>query len=413
MKERGPKAPRPDSPQADLERRFSKTVLHAARRNRKSLFEKLTAENPFAVETLMDAPTRFAEYDRSAEASVQLDESIEGSLPKAFFNDPTKWIEAQPILKRSDLLQVRAKNGPTNKDLWREPYDATRVRSFDVRTPQQKRIGIISKRINGKSDTEVSRAREAYERGIPTPKVLAEISDKGNSYAWFERIEGYNLVEAKRMAEAFTPLPFYEDLTLSDLGDVSLLAPETVTRLTELLERSAGERIANSLLHTNEQEHEVLHAPRNEHISRYAKRFASHVANDLGVLEVRAPHQYDLLAKDLSNLHTSLAKDPDWIKEEGHRVWLRIHLERINDELKRWKSKFNETWESILRQDPKLNVLISGINKEMERLKQLCEEKGIQHKDFNERNLLVAWDRKANEPIMDQGHPRLYVLDWE
>lgn len=414
MKEGGPKIPRPDSAQAALERRFSKTVLHAAQRDRKPLFEKLTSQNPFAVKELMEKPPRFAEYDRNAETSISLDETIASGLPKAFFANPTKWIESQPILKRTDLIQTQGQRAPTNEDLWREPYDASRVRSFDVQTGPKQRLGIISKRINEKSPQEISRAREAYEHGIPTPKVLAEISDKGNRYAWFERIDGHNLVEVAFMArKLLEPAPFLDNIDPKEHGDFSLLTPETIKKIGALMEATEKERLTYSLLRTNWNSYRTFENPYDEKISEYEKRFLSYLTEDLNTLKTRSPDQYALFAKDLKQLPRYLQEDADWIKERGHRIWLRIHLERINDSLDERRSAFEAAWESIMHQDPKLRILTSDVKQETERLQQLCEEKGIPHKDFGERNLLLAWDKKTNEPVIENGHPRILVLDWE
>ncbi len=63
---------------------------------------------------------------------------------------------------------------------------------------------MVFKRIDQKEASEIAMARFAYEKGIPTPKVLGEIYDKRNCNALFEHIESRNLyaIVKKRMGNA-------------------------------------------------------------------------------------------------------------------------------------------------------------------------------------------------------------------
>ncbi|MFH1789493.1 MAG: hypothetical protein ABH832_00250 [bacterium] len=44
----------------------------------------------------------------------------------------------------------------------------------------------------------------------------------------------------------------------------------------------------------------------------------------------------------------------------------------------------------------------------------MCEQKGIKHKDYNNRNILVRWDSRNYRPLKPkENEPPLYLIDWE
>ena len=57
----------------------------------------------------------------------------------------------------------------------------------------------MTEEVDKKQLEEITLARRAWEAGIPTPKVLGEIKDKGNQYAFFEKISAINLLTLSQL----------------------------------------------------------------------------------------------------------------------------------------------------------------------------------------------------------------------
>lgn len=71
---------------------------------------------------------------------------------------------------------------------------------------------------------------------------------------------------------------------------------------------------------------------------------------------------------------------------------------------------FNEKLLAIIRTE----IFGFDYEKEFEKLKALCQERGIKHKDFEPRNFIILWDFKRDRPLpREPDEPKLFVIDWE
>ncbi|MFH1789492.1 MAG: hypothetical protein ABH832_00245 [bacterium] len=172
-------------------RRLSETVRSSALEGRKEVFDRLTSRNAHKIAEMSKEKPVFYENDPTAEQSSSIDDEIVDSLPDDFFTNPTEWIESRPNINRGYDIFSRFENlpyGASIEELWEHPYDVSKVK---IITLSNGKI-ITSKRINGQT-SEVDRAKKAFQAGIPTPKVLGEIHDKGNYYVWYEYIPARNV----------------------------------------------------------------------------------------------------------------------------------------------------------------------------------------------------------------------------
>lgn len=405
-------------------RKLSHTVLHAAEKGRKSLFERLTKNNADKIQKMMEQKPIFFETQENQPQIILLDDEVSDAFPAEFFENPTQWIESQAVVDRGDNHELP--QGDTIQELWENSYDITKVRQFSLETSDQKQVKIISKRLNRSGMEEVALAQRAYEAGIPTPKVLGEIYDKGNVYAFFEYIEGINLSAARdillegehkfNVVEHLDYL-FCRACTFEEYeGELQSLLSKSQIHIEEPLKRElddlwkAGEEdrwrmeilfeLKNFLFPRIEQERIVQIERYRDFVKNpivqalaieilYKLGFSSvddffHRVKQLDTLDVMQMYlqnedlisQIDYLREECSPQRLALAREA--------AVLLRTHLYGFNPE---------EEKEQVLRQ---------------------CQRAGIEHKDFENRNFVLPWDFKENKPrIVEEGKPRLYLIDWE
>jgi hypothetical protein len=189
---------RPSEFSEEMRRKATRVYYEAQRRGRLGLFETLTAKNADKIQRLLEEKALFARDQEHAPRSIQLDEGIAEALPEDFFANPSAWIEAQPPLRLAwEIGSDNLAGSIKSIEEYQHDADIERVKIFELKLAGDKTIKVVSKRINPKWEDwkEVETARRALKDGIPTPRILGQITDRGNLYAWFEYIPSINLQE--------------------------------------------------------------------------------------------------------------------------------------------------------------------------------------------------------------------------
>ncbi|GEM_PF-2791608 len=183
-----------------LHRKLTRVYLEAVRRRRLGLFETLTKTNEEEIKRLLEEEPRFDQRKENAPRRLLIDDEVSNALPEEFFENPTGWIENKPNIDRGFIAEEkesRPEKTYAMKEifLYEDDIDIGRVKLLTLAPREGAPIRIVSKRLNPKKKDfeEVVRARQARAAGIPTPKVLAEIMDQGNLYAWFEYIPALDI----------------------------------------------------------------------------------------------------------------------------------------------------------------------------------------------------------------------------
>ncbi len=396
--------PNPFVPDEDLVRRTSRTVLHAAERGRKTLFEKLTAENEGKIAELMQRKPVFYENKDDSPQEILLDPEIADLMPPEFFENPTEWIESQENIERGyDEPGKSIPKGREINELWEQPYDVSKVKEIGVAKPNGDIVVFVSKRIDPTQLEEIFLAREAYEAGIPTPKVLGEIVDHGNVYAFFEKINALSLDSIKDKTESRQLGVFSWSEEQSFLADNREAIfghdfPERLEKKFKSIFKGASKDyvlfdladiLSGYILDPN-----IPSAA----LRGQLKNFSSET------LRRRTEH---LIFFGFSNWSDVFALMDGPLEERIKKALeLKKSLELYRKKL--WK------YELTLKKEIQLNNFGYEPKKEIEKLKRLCQEKGIKHKDFNNRNILIDWDYENNKPKKGpDGKAKMYLIDWE
>ena len=399
-------------PSKELVRKSSRVVLHAAEKHRKPLFERLTDKNADRIAQITKERPIFYEEKEGAETKIILDPEIADLMPPEFFENPTKWIESQPNIERK-YKQGELPTGETIEELWQDPYDVSKVKEFSISLPKGKKLDIISKRIESEETEEIVLAVKAMEAGIPTPRVFGEVSDKGNLYAFFEKIEGIDLLAAKQnknlenlFNDVSTLLSMKEgnfDLTLKSFRFINFISEDGCNRLFRLWHKANKEFIEE------------------KEISRFLKEIIYFFTkyNDINRALERVYNLEDYFYENTLN---------KFFKKYGYRGFRdfkkfeksidRKRLEDLAMKLEENKSMLKEKSNDFIRKAREIvleDVLGVNIENVKEKLKQMCKENGIEHKDFADRNILIEWDFEKDEPKGKgtRRKPKLYIIDWE
>ena len=395
----------------EIIRKVSKTVLHAAERGREGLFRRLTAANADKVATLLEEKPIFYENKEDSKPEILLDDELAATLSNDFFEDPTKWIESQQNIKRNYTSPMRQLNEADKiEDLFSQPYDVTKVKEF--RVGAEKGFNVVSKRIDQKQLAELARAQLAYEAGIPTPKVYGFVADKGNYYAMFEKIDALDLhaVMDKFFYSKGKGLNYTPDMGLNTLKkemqeSIGNVSPEQLSSFLELqreyLPYIEGYNYFSRYI-------KITNVIIDKWLSKEGSRdvdisFRS-LDKSFSALDLPFKTHQDVVNYILSHV-TSRTIDRDYAIDQESANFL------INTALA-FKVKYDEyrlKFDSIYAEA----VVGFDYRKEVELLKKQCEEKGVEHKDFNDRNILVPWDFEQDKPKLEPNKPKLYLIDWE
>jgi hypothetical protein len=318
-------------------------------------------------------------------------------------------------------------------------YDISKIKTFNLVRPEGTVVKIYSKRIEGAETEEIARARRAYEAGIPTPKVLGEIQDKGNLYAWFEAIEGRDLntiISRLHLDRIHNTSPSFAS-TVEEYYEWLRHFPEILQRVDPTImvtlmnlwqENRANIHMKESL---NMLQRILVHVPielaklmvvkddKGFEIVEYDNRLAAAKnAIDKSFLEEKISEgceepKVDLIAvlKYLGyNSLSDLVAKMHWESPLHETVFTQV--QQAEHELKeQLRNDFDHPWSTIVE-----NSLIGfDVSDARDRLKKQCEENHIEHKDFNDRNIIVEWDFEKDKPLIHDGEtkPRVYLVDWE
>jgi hypothetical protein len=402
----------------ELIHRLSKTTLHAAERGRRSLFEKLTAQNAERIAEMMKEKPQLWEQ-KEGETKLLLDPEIAELMPQEFFDNPTAWIERQNNIERhhsSEFLPT----GETIQELWHKSYDISKVKEFTLENEQtHKSIKIISKRIEKEEVEEVARARQAFEAGIPTPRVWGEIFDKGNAYAFFEKIEGVSLLAAfektgltynasgvANISHAVTEEAFWKGMALS--SSTSSLPDEVKQALFIEWQKEADQHNKEKIAFTLRAIYYDLKSAAaplgggeiiwGENLP-FSQKDQDQAVQVLGFNTVR--EFYDEIRR--------INKVGDWKVLDKIEIKLEKLMLQQNEEeadLFRKKQEQERNYEDIIF-SASMGI---PVYKAKAYLRELCEEKRIEHKDFADRNLMIDWDIKNDKP---KPGAKMYLIDWE
>jgi len=410
-------SPQSENNPEEIIRKASRVVLHAAEKGRRSLFEKLTAKNADRMARIAEQKPIFWENQQDAKTEILLQTEMGQAMPPEFFENPTKWIESQKNIERHYGKQTLP-TGETIDELWEEPYDISKVKEFSIIGKDGKQIKVVSKRIKPEETEEIALATKAFEAGIPTPAVLGEITDKGNIYAFFEKIDGIDLkaaLEKKKIIDSrwvtgiffattnedsflkeFDEMPF-KDL-LSGKGKDEILNYWKKAREDFILENEISVHLDKIFSHISmdylEEVREYMKDIESDErldrkdIDRIVKKYGYDSFDDL-----KKKIEADFEAGDLEK-YEKLAK-----KADKKREYFRKKVGIFDEELRR-----------IIFKD----IFGVDIEEEMKKLEKMCREKGIEHKDFADRNILIEWDFEKDEPKgKSSGDTKLYIIDWE
>lgn len=404
----------------ELVRRVSKTVLRSAERGRRGLFEKLTAKNAEKLARLLEERPVFYQNQEDAPREILLEAELAERLPAEFFDHPTQWIEQQPNVSRGYEKEDLLPTGETIEELWSMPYDVSKVKLIDLSDGEDD-LRLVSKRLDPKDAREIVLARRAYDAGIPTPKVMGEIMDRGNLYAWFEYVQGINY-------DAFLRKKIFRDLDLIRISAVSADdfkacfaeksvfgdLPESVKRELENMYHDAEMlRLKNEFKYAVPLVRELFYSQqssRGEAFLEHLFERAPGLANDPSKLQAVVKYFGFKNTEDLISRIDSLAgydrqlnldsASSDFFRSidaRGARLW--IELDNINQAIRK------KILDYYLGYDPRLKK---------QEILELCQSRGIVHKDFNNRNFVIEWDAEKDRPLKSaDGQARMLLIDWE
>lgn len=406
--------------QKDIVRRLSHTVLHATKRKRQSLFDHLTRRNRARIEALLQEQPIFYNETQDAPLRIQVDENIHAALPPAFFSNPTRWIESQPNVKRDvEEAKTPLPTGQNIAEIRKFAYDRSKVKEFTLKDGAQE-ITVISKRVQ----QEVMHADLAYEKGIPTPKVLGLVQDHGNIYAFFEKIEGINLNSAFIKFRSLhnsdaLPLPPSPENLPTEWQEKHPFFKEVEQKIYEWWKKFKSITLIHYILKifsdriflNNEEFDEFL----SETISHYSEEEVQKALELVGYtidkFKEHAERNYPFLDKYTDGLQESSAEeksaDERWTKEtEKWRTNIAPQLKHLEDSL----GAHNKEGRRIAA------IAFFGFDpfKEKNKLHKHCKDKDIEHKDYFNRNIIIPWDSENDRPKdTPEGQPKLYLIDWD
>lgn len=404
----------------ELVQRVSKTVLHASERGRRGLFERLTAKNADRVAKLMAEVPVFYQNKEDAPREILLEAELAERLPAEFFDHPTQWIEQQPNVSRGYEKEDLLPTGESIEELWSMPYDVSKVKLIDL-SDKESDLRLVSKRLDPEDAREIALARRAYDAGIPTPKVMGEIMDRGNLYAWFEYVQGINY-------DAFLRKNIFRDL---DLVRVSAVSKD------DFLSAISGESVFADLPDTVKQELMAIY--HSSEMLRFKYEFACSIPRVKELLNNKEQSRGLALLRYVFERAPGLAEDPSKlqavVKYFGFKnpadLVSRIDAMAGYDRNSNLDSFSRDFFDAFISRRAQLSEELYAVNNKIRKkilihyfgyepglkkqeIVELCQRRGLAHKDFNNRNFVIEWDMNNNRPKKSQdGQVRMLIVDWE
>ncbi|TSC78879.1 MAG: hypothetical protein G01um101433_69 [Parcubacteria group bacterium Gr01-1014_33] len=322
-------------------------------------------------------------------------------LPDEFFENPTKWIESQRNIERGYENETVLLPGEKIGELFDFPYDVSKVKELTFDTGEKK-IKMVSKRLNPKESGEIALARKAWEAGIPTAKVLGEILDRDNLYAFFEKINGINL-EAALIRKELEHLPGIPPVGGSKKEFFDGLSDTGLYPYSSYLSNRARQEIEKwyKKVHLIETRHKIVadlysvvyNTERDARIAAMRSdsiRISSYVERDMQTL--RATHPRTILTRVLRRYGCdTLNSFLDVLIEKGKtRDW-----DFFNQLLEKFDSERYMLRQRIAARKYEFNLLvyqdILGMDpfKTRDEFEELLGRKGVEHKDLAYRNIII------------------------
>lgn len=380
-----------------LREKLSRVIQHAAIRKRRSLFRRLTKGHKKEISVASKRPPRFYAENPEATQRIELEPEIAGLMPPEFFDHPTQWIESQPNIQRGHILP----NTRSIQALWKFPYDISKVKEIQIGGTAHP-ISLVSKRIEKGQEDQVELARRAYEAGIPTAKILGEVEDQGNHYAFFEKLPGKSLL-------AIIPEDFWYDPPYWCINEREFRRNSPVSKYIKSDVKIRLHKLWRDYISTftlNEL-NMIIGFPEQFGYEKIHEEWITGIKKSIenrGFQEDDLKKAWEFIGfSSFENFVDSLPLD---IQSRGSRQ-MEIHqkiLAFTENRIEEYKEKsFSIVQTAFFGLD---------LKKELERLEELCEEKGVLHKDLENRNLILEWDLEQDKPIKGRT-PKLWIIDWE
>ncbi len=402
-----------------LLRKLTGTVQHASKRNKDTLFDRLTAKNKDLIEDLSSNKPIFYENDPIVPTSIVLDQNVRALLPQEFYDNPTQWIES---LQNIDRKYLKSKEdlpkGESIKELWQNPYDISRVKEIRLGEGAEPIVAVIKRIKNDSQEIEIS--EKAYKAGIPTPKILGVVNDHGNTYAFFEKLSAISLDAAARNQGLKYQYNYHAtkiEGLIKSVGANSITCDFEVPfvveeRLKRVIEKSALKNDAQHypLKKLGSALDYALQPP--EHFSIF----------DFKALLEDAFNYYSFPNDTIEILPGDLLPDPKiFIESFSSPATLRERirdgsLQKLRGKIKELVDEEDEKREKVAEKVTTLfykGMTGRDIGKELKRYEKVLKKEGIQHMDFKDRNILIRWNEKGNHPLIEAGAPNLWIIDWE
>jgi hypothetical protein len=338
---------------------------------------------------------------------IQIDPSIDELFPPEFYLDPQSWLQKQP-----DLLRKEAMKPPCSP----AEYDFSRVKLLSLKNAAGQETKLVCKKLKGAAAQEIARAQRAYSAGIPTPRILGQmVLPDSSTYILMEHINGLDLheIDKSRIWKLAG-----EIINLTTCDTVKDLRKKNVeidfSRYPQLYRLWRQNRHLFSAFTLAS----LLSAIRSCYIRDQKKlktvirkkypetdKYYSQIPALLGFQNIETA--LEALEKECEAvLAASKRREKPTESDFKYTNIFCSHFLRLDEQVKDFIAEGNTLVNQIeLGFDPDV---------EIEKLRQLCLAKGIEHKDLNWRNILVEWDFENDRPLCKNGQsPKLYIIDWE
>lgn len=339
---------------------------------------------------------------------IQIDPSIEELFPPEFYLDPQSWLKKQPDLLRKEAMKIPC--SPSE-------YDFSRVKLLSLKNTAGQEIKLVCKKLKGTAAQEIARAQRAYAAGIPTPRILGQmVLPDSSTYILMEYIAGLDLHEINqsricKLTGKIINLTTYDNVKdlkkHGNLGIVFSRYPQLYKIWRQNRHLFSAFTLASQLSairHSNGTNQEALKTALRKKYRKFNKYY-SQIPPLLGFQDIDTA-----LAASERESKAVLAAIRRGAKptrsDFQYTHLLCTHILRLNQQVKDFIAEAKVLiYQTELGFDPDI---------EIEKLRQLCLAKGIEHKDLNWRNILVEWDFENDRPLSQNGQlPKLYIIDWE
>lgn len=391
-----------------LSRKIHEVVSNGG--DKKDFMQNLPASVAERVRKLMETPPVLFEGNPVAESQISLDENIRNMLPEEFFTDPTGWIESkEDIPRRYTVGKNPVGNMKRMEELWERACDTSRTKKISLNDGEEE-VHIFSKRLKPEEVDEVEVLREASNSGIPVPKVIGTVLDKGNTYCWLEYINGFTLEEIGKDKLFDVPVTATSEVQFNNhIKEVeSVKKQQGLNDQLMLLWRThipdiAANNLANSLqFFINQCRNGMPHANIAYNVGigflgfleddiKGVKYDLKDVLQQCGYESLEEFFQiFDrcLRERDGKTMEERLPNFEKIIKELG-----RLAVEALRIYVRKWNNIVSNHLFGCDSDD---------IEEEKKRLQAICEEHGFNHENSND-NFIIS--------LPDKGKARLYVIN--